>query len=216
MKKMIVRAGFIGDVHGGVLRLEAALRLFEAERVDAVLCSGDICDGGGGGAVDRCCELLVSVGALVTRGNHERWLLGGTMRNLTGATKQGTLSAASIAFLESLPATIELETAAGAALLCHGLGVDDMATVNADDGEYAIQYNSELQRLIRCGRYGHILAGHSHRPMVRRFGRMVVVNAGTLLEEEEPGVMLLEFASRNAIFFSLTSTTPRPLPPVRL
>ena len=76
-----MKLGLIGDVHAEDDALAQALAHFREERVDHVLCVGDIADGQGD--LERCVALLEEVKALTVRGNHDRWLLGGkiTRRN---------------------------------------------------------------------------------------------------------------------------------------
>jgi predicted phosphodiesterase len=75
--------GIIGDVHGEDVRLENALRFLEAQ-TENVFCTGDVVDGAGD--VNRCCALLQEHGVVTVRGNHDRWLLEGSMRDLKEAT----------------------------------------------------------------------------------------------------------------------------------
>src|SRR5262249_20827001 len=92
--------------------------------LDAILAGGDIVHGRGD--VDRCCSLLAARRALVVRGNHERWVLGDTMRELPHATIARDLAPQTITFLQSLPPTQTIDTVLGKMLLCHGVGPDDM------------------------------------------------------------------------------------------
>jgi len=66
-------------------------------------------------------------------GNHDRWLLAGTGRHLPHATAWADVSDESRAFLHRLPRMVEMATTKGRALLCHGLGRNDMAKVGPDD-----------------------------------------------------------------------------------
>jgi hypothetical protein len=141
-------------------------------------------------------ELLADHGVLTVRGNHERWTLSNTMRQVPGATNPATLSARARAFLESRPPTLELSSPLGPLLLCHGLGTNDMARVKPDDFGVALTSNDELQALIRDQRHRLIVNGHSHRPMVRRFETLTIVNAGTLKRDEHPCVVVIDFSRR--------------------
>jgi len=178
------RIGLIGDIHAEDRALEIALDTLRSRGVEVVAATGDIVDGSG--SVDRCCALLRAHGAVVVRVNHDRWFLAGTSRDLRDATPTDAVTAETRRLLEKLPATIELDTVAGRALLCHGLGPNDMGKVAPDDFGYAIESNDELQDLLRAGTYRWVLNGHSHRQMVRAFGSLVVINAGTLAHHRDP------------------------------
>jgi putative phosphoesterase len=186
--------GVLGDAHAEDERVERALEYFRKIGAEVVLCAGDVTDGYG--SATRTVELLADHGVLTVRGNHERWTLSNTMRELPAATDPATLSPRARAFLESCPATLELSSPLGPLLLCHGLGLNDMAKVKPDDTGVALTSNLELQALLRDQRYRLIVNGHSHRPMVRRFDTLTIVNAGTLKRDEHPCVVVIDFARR--------------------
>src|SRR5690348_4599860 len=125
------RIGLIGDVHGEDERLETALARFDALGAATVLCTGDIPDGSG--SVARSCAILRERGVLTVRGNHERWFLGGVMRDLPDSTPLETVPLSEREWLAALPAVREFSTPLGGLLLCHGLGSNDMAKVGPDD-----------------------------------------------------------------------------------
>jgi predicted phosphodiesterase len=85
-----MRLGLIGDVHQEDLNLAWGLSYLQDQRVDLVLCVGDIADGSGN--LDTCCELLESHGVVTVRGNHDRWFLAQEMRELPEAAALGTAS----------------------------------------------------------------------------------------------------------------------------
>jgi putative phosphoesterase len=188
------KIGVLGDAHAEDERVERALEYFRQIGVSVVLCAGDVTDGYG--SATRTVELLADHGVLTVRGNHERWTLSNTMRELPGATDPATLSPRARAFLESCPATLELSSPLGPLLLCHGLGPNDMAKVKPDDSGVALTSNLDLQALLRAERYRLIVNGHSHRPMVRRLETLTLVNAGTLKRDEHPCVVVVDFARR--------------------
>jgi predicted phosphodiesterase len=195
----LARVGIIGDVHGEDLRLENALRFLEAQ-TEELFCTGDVVDGAGD--VNRCCALLQEHNVVTVRGNHDRWLLEGSMRDLNEATPVEELTGESLAFLQSLAGTHALDTVAGRALLCHGVGENDMQRLTPDDYGYALEVKYELHDLIRAGEFRFMIGGHTHRPMVRTFDRLTVINAGTLYRYHQPAALLVDFASGSAHFYS--------------
>jgi predicted phosphodiesterase len=185
------KIGLIGDVHAEDELLERTLAHFVEHGVSTVLCTGDIVDGKG--SVDRCCELLKEAGALTVRGNHDRWAPDGKLLGIPDATVWASLTPRSHEFLRGLPVIREFSTPLGSALLCHGMGKNDMSRIGPDDHGYAIETNDELQALIRGGQYRFVFNGHSHRPMVRHFGRLTIANAGTLRRDHQPGAVIVDF-----------------------
>jgi putative phosphoesterase len=186
------RVGVLGDVHAEDDRVERALEYFREAGATTVLCVGDTTDGYG--SATRAVELLADHGVVTVRGNHDRWTLSNTMRDFPGATDPETLSPRAREFLESCPVTLELSTLLGPLLLCHGLGTNDTRKVKPDDFGVALSSNLELGALIRERHYRLVVNGHSHRPMVRRFDTLTIVNAGTLKRDENPCVLVIDFA----------------------
>lgn len=202
----ITRAGVIGDVHTELTRLQGALAHFARLSLDRVLCTGDLPDGPHDArAVDACCAALQTAGALTVCGNHDRWLQDGEMRDLPGATDRDELAEGTLAYLAKLPSTRELDTPAGAVLLCHGLGSDDMAGVQPYDHGLALENNEALQQLLREPKYRYLISGHTHRPMVRPLDALTVINAGTLHGEHNPCCSVVDFAARTIRFYDVAA-----------
>lgn len=199
MSNPLERIGVIGDIHAEDGRLAAAIAFLEARAVERILATGDIADGTG--SVDACCDLLESHGVVTVSGNHERWLLSGGPRNFPGATALESISPRSHGFLARLPRMVELGTSRGLALLCHGIGPNDMAKVTPDDFGYAIATNDDLQNLLRDRTYRWVINGHSHRRMVRAFPGVTIINAGTLRSDHEPGFLEIDFAEEAVFMF---------------
>jgi UDP-2,3-diacylglucosamine pyrophosphatase LpxH len=134
---------------------------------------------------------------LTVRGNHERWLLSNEMRILPHAHSLKRVAAATAAFLRALPAVLTVETSAGELLLCHGVGDDDMVRLGPDDEGYAVACIDELQRILAEPAIRFVVAGHTHRRMVRSFARrgdapLAFINAGTLRHGDDPCCAILD------------------------
>lgn len=195
------RVAVIGDVHAEHLVLELALATLRDLGVHHVLCVGDIVDGPGN--VDRCCELLRENDVLTVRGNHDNWMLNGTLRSLRQATRREDLSAESLDFLESLPPARSVSRCLPHSRLCHGLGPNDMGSVLPDDFGYALEVKRELHDLIADPGVKIVLNGHTHRRMVRHFQGLTIINAGSLVFSQEPGIVLIDPESGDVSWLSL-------------
>jgi predicted phosphodiesterase len=198
--KTLKRVGAIGDIHGEDIHLEAALE-FLAGRVERVLAVGDIVDGPGD--VRRCCQLLTEHEVEVVMGNHDRWLLDGTMRFDEAGPEQDSPLVRD--YLDGLPATRSYDTQAGRLLLCHGLGDNDMRRLTPDDYGYALETNDELQELLKTQVHRFVIGGHTHRRMVKDFGGVTVINVGTLFREHEPCFTSVDFVQREVSFYQIGS-----------
>jgi predicted phosphodiesterase len=188
------RVGVVGDVHACDEALALLLEhLREVERVDAVWCVGDIVNGPGD--PDRCAALLAAAGAVTVRGNHDRWLVEG-VSVIPDAHRPEDFAPETRAYLDGLRPSAELELAGGVrALLCHGLGDNDMNRISADDYGYSLQANDELQALLRRGPR-LIVKGHRHRHAIWRVGNLTLVDAGALLDRTAPCAVVVDAAER--------------------
>jgi len=180
--QVIRRVGLIGDLHAEHEALELVLAQLRRLGAETLLQVGDIADGPGD--LSRTVALLSEHQVLAVRGNHDRWLLGNQLRDLPYATPFADASPEVVAYLSALPVTREFHSPRGQVLLCHGLGINDMVGVKPEHEGYALASNSELQQLIRERRYRFVLNGHTHRAMLRTFGPLSIINAGTLLRDD--------------------------------
>lgn len=195
--------GLLGDVHAEDVRLETALALFAREGVDRALCVGDVADGRGD--LERTIALLRDAGVITVRGNHDRWIAADSMRTLAEAHYLHELSERARAWIFGLPATLELDTPLGPLLLCHGVGDNDMARLRPHDEGYALSVQDELEEILKEGRVRLIVGGHTHERMVRAFGDVVFINAGTLRGEDDACVGILDLSKRRVRFFDFDS-----------
>ena len=138
------KIGLLGDVHCQCQLLDVIVSFLNSRQL-LILCTGDIVDGAG--EPNKCIELLQANSILTVLGNHDRWLLDNEMRSLPGATDFTELTTNSVEFLNSLPMTLEFSTPSGTALLCHGLGENNMAKLGPDDYGYGLEFNMDFQRL---------------------------------------------------------------------
>ncbi len=188
----ISKIGIIGDVHAEAKTLSAVLAFLDAElAVSAILCTGDIVDGRG--SVDACVDLLKKYGVLTVRGNHDDWFASDQMRSISGATLYSHVSFDSQDYLGKLPSIREFQTAHGNLMLCHGIGNNDMACIMPGDFGYALEMNYDLRKIVHAEYYAFMINGHSHQKMVRKFGNLTVINAGTLFWKHAPCFFTADF-----------------------
>jgi predicted phosphodiesterase len=184
MSEQLRRIAVIGDVHACDRRLALLLAHLGEQGLDLVACVGDIVDGPGD--PNAAAALLQAHDVTVVRGNHDRWILEGVLRDLPDAHAFHTLSVPTVAYLTALPPSRDLTLAGGTSvLLCHGLLDNDMNKITADDYGYALEVNDEYQALLRDGRRRVVVKGHRHRAAIWNAGPLTIVDAGSLLEECE-------------------------------
>jgi len=219
LKSPYARLLVLGDVHAEDDAVRRVLAYAQDHLdVDLKLCVGDIVDGVGD--ADATLEALSQHGVISVAGNHERWFLHDEMRQLANCTP--SLSDANRAVLEALPRTLHLPTVAGGALLCHAVGDDDETFLRSTTRGYDLQI-SALRELMLDPDVEFMLGGHTHERMVRRFQGLVVVNAGTLRRNDDPGFVVVDFERMVVRCFDIADLgadirevdelpLPRPLP----
>jgi len=195
------RIAVIGDIHCEDERLETVLRHFSLLKVDATLAVGDIVDGEGD--VNRVCEMLSKSSVHVVSGNHDRWFLEGRIRDLPHATPLSALHTTARRWLEKLPKTRSFQTARGPLLLCHGMGDDDMNRIYPDSEGYELEANLVLSQIVNEKKYGFVVNGHTHQPMVRRIRGLTIINAGSLCRHDRPVCSLADFDKGAVQFFEV-------------
>jgi len=198
-----VLLGLLGDVHAEDARLARALRFFQDELVDDVLCVGDVVDGFGDD--DDCVRQLRAAKVKSVRGNHERWFLEAALQRLDDPRRPRGLDWATWRWAMSLPTTRHLRTPRPA-VLCHAMGEDDMSVLLPRHPRSTFEAHPEVRRLRDEG-VRLVLCGHTHVRMVRDVGGLTIVNAGTLYRKDRPGVALVDLEVNEVRFYDLD---PRP------
>ncbi|MEM7448672.1 MAG: metallophosphoesterase family protein [Myxococcota bacterium] len=215
MTRLLKRIGAIGDVHAEDDALASVLDFFGNQRLETIVCVGDVVDGYGDAG--RCVRLLRDHDVQVVRGNHERWWIEGSHRNVQGPT--GMLPPEETAYLSRLPTCLELETVLGPCMLCHGIGEDDMAVLYPETRGYGLQAIRGLRGLICREDLSLLIGGHTHQRMVRVLDGLTVINVGTLHRDFEPSCTILDFAERRVFHHSVAPPygclEEEPLPPCR-
>ncbi|MCX7944936.1 MAG: metallophosphatase family protein [Deltaproteobacteria bacterium] len=153
-----MKIGVISDIHANLEALEAVLSSLETDKVDRIVCLGDIV--GYGANPKECCEIIMSVCDVCVIGNHDAAIIGRmdysyyydaahmvldwTKTQLTDRCKE---------YLLSLPYFHEYE----GVLLCHGSPIDAQNfeyIFSIEQAKTIIPYFEQLKPLT--------LIGHSH------------------------------------------------------
>ncbi len=184
-----LRLGVIGDVHGELEPLERAVAALEAAGVDTLACVGDVY--GADKQTSECCKLIQERQILTVRGNHDRWLVEAAVSNESLRT---TVGLNALEFLCALPITLLIETASGPALLCHGVGPNDLAHLPQSFP------HSFVRRCLRIGiippQCTLMVHGHSHSQRHQVIEDILFVTVGALRFRPANGCLIIDTASR--------------------
>jgi predicted phosphodiesterase len=205
-RKAIERLAVIGDLHGEHERLALALEWLHGQRVDAIVCTGDIADGRG--CINSCCELLEEAGVECVAGNHDRWLLEDRVRHLADAHTRSELNCGPREFLTALPRQRSLTTTRGPMLLCHGIADDDMAKVWPGSPRAGVRRSETLDAVLATGDFRFLVNGHMHFRVLIDFESLLLLNAGTL-KGEHGGFSIVDFTAGSVSAFEFDDLPPR-------
>jgi predicted phosphodiesterase len=182
MGRKLMRIGLIADIHGNWVALEMVLAELTRERVDQIVCLGDVAVLGPEPAAVMA--RLRELGCPVVMGNTDAWLLDGSpagddpdSRRMAALTIwcRDRLGVADLAAVRSFQPTVTVALDAARQLLCcHGSprSFDDVIAATTPDAEVAD---------MLAGHSAAILAGgHTHVQLLRRQGELQIVNAGSV------------------------------------
>lgn len=164
-----MRIGVVSDVHGNVPALTAALAALDG-RVDELWCAGDIVHEYRFHA--EAVAMLRDAGFVAIQGNHDMVLLSDA-----GAAARGGAPEPELAWLAGLPLRHELEADGRRVLMVHGSPWEP-------HGDYLRAHNEKWRQADDLG-VDIVVSGHTHEPMVERFGSTLVVNPGSLGEPRQ-------------------------------
>jgi putative phosphoesterase len=166
-----VRLGVVSDVHCNAEALERAVDAMGD--CDELLVAGDL--------VyeyrfsNEVVDTVRRLGARGIKGNHDMVLLGphGARARAAPGVRPDLL-----AHLDSLPERVETTFGATRLLMVHGSPWPPF-------GDYLAASNPAFRQADELG-VDILVLGHTHMPMVRRFGRTLVVNPGSASEPRQP------------------------------
>jgi putative phosphoesterase len=166
-----LKLGIVSDLHCSIDGLDRALETMGP--IDALLCLGDsIFEYRFSNAV---IGRLRELDAFTILGNHEEIFLGAAgVRARSGPEIDRSL----LGWLAERPHQQELRIDGKRILMVH-------STPWEPRGSYVLPTSSELQRFGEADA-DIVLYGHTHRQVVRRVGRVLVVNPGSAGEARDP------------------------------
>jgi putative phosphoesterase len=175
-----MRYGVVSDLHANLPALEAVLDALTAERVDAVVCAGDVV--GYGPHPNECVARLAAEGIPAVAGNHDLIAIGrlgyertdGLARRTLEWTR-GAIGDDARAYLERLPPL----WSDGALLMAHGSVADPEVYVRTED-------EAAQQLATLDGEQRILVLGHTHVPQrYRDANGRLLLNPGSVGQARE-------------------------------
>ena len=166
-----MKLGIVSDLHCNIDGLDRALEIMGP--IDALLCLGDSINefGFSNEVIGRLREL----DALTILGNHEEVFLGAAGAR---ARSRADIDRSLLDWLAERPHRHELRIGGKRLLLVHSTSWEPR-------GGYVMPTSSALERFGEADA-DIVLYGHTHRQLVRRVGRVLVVNPGSAGEARDP------------------------------
>jgi putative phosphoesterase len=166
-----MRVGIVSDVHGNTAGLATALA--RMGDVDLLLCAGDVVEEFR--FVNEAVALLRDRDAVCVLGNHDLGLLGAHGERARAAAH---VDHGLVEWLRSRPMRVELDLDGRRLVMTHASPV-------APGMPYVFPHSPELAKFAAVDA-DWIVVGHSHRQMVERVGRALVINPGSVGQARDP------------------------------
>ncbi len=177
-----MRVALISDIHGNATALEAVLADIAQEQVDQIICLGDVITGGP--QPQRVVALLRDVQVVLVLGNGDHRLhnpispegLEDHLRILvdTEAWARQVLPEVDLAWLRQASLTHETQLIGKRLLCCHA------SPRRVSEGIVAELTDAELSEILQGYSFDILAAGHTHVPMLRKYGNSVLINPGAV------------------------------------
>jgi putative phosphoesterase len=168
---MSTKIGLIGDVHATVRPIQEALKIFEQENVDLILCVGDVA--GYGTELEESIKLLIKSGGITILGNHDTWYIDHNSK---------TMKKWLATFFYNLPATWESTIKGKQIFAVHASPPVSMVRgiTLLDQYEQIIdskkeQWGLELEKYD----FDVLIVGHTHQVFAESLRQTLVINPGS-------------------------------------
>jgi len=159
-----MKIGIISDIHANLEGLEAVLKSLETDKVDKIICLGDVV--GYGANPQECCDIIMSICDICVLGNHDAAITGkmdysyyyDAAHFVLDWTKTH-INDACMDYLSKLPYSVELE----GITVCHGSPIDTQSfeyIFSIEQARTLVPHFNKLSPLT--------LIGHSH--LFKTFG----------------------------------------------
>ena len=168
---MTIRIGLVSDVHSSPVPLRQALEIFAAEKVDEIICAGDIA--GYYDMVAPTVALLRQSNCRAVVGNHDQSYLQQPPENSDPEVR---------AYLQGLPQTLELSLEDKSLFVVHANPPSEQhggIKLLNQQGEIRDDRKAEWAQNLRDFEHDVLIVGHTHQVYAEHVGDTFVVNPGS-------------------------------------
>ena len=168
---MTTRIGLISDVHSSPGPLAEALELFSNEKVDDIICCGDIA--GYYDSLEPTIELLARSNCKAIVGNHDQGYLEKPPQDSESSIR---------AYLQTLPQTLDLEIEGKRIFVVHANPPSEQhggIKLLDQQGETRQDRIDEWSMALSGFAHDVLIVGHTHQVYAERLGEVFVVNPGS-------------------------------------
>jgi putative phosphoesterase len=168
---MSTKIGLISDVHATPGPLREALAIFRKNKVDMVLCGGDIA--GYGTELEETVKLLIKSACEIILGNHDVWFLD----NPVNQDKKRLIS-----FFRELPFVREFTVEKKRLYLVHGSPLQPLGKgirLLDKDGNILLNQKEQWTRYLDKFEFDVLIVGHTHQVFAEKMGTTLVINPGS-------------------------------------
>ncbi len=178
-----MKIAVLSDIHGNLFALETVLADLKRERVDRIVCLGDIVFGG-----PQPLEVITrlrELGLSIVMGNTDAFFVhtptpdpndenDRRIMEMIGWARE-KLTSDDLSFLKTFQPRIEMPLEGGKTLLCyHGSPESNTGLILATTPD------NELAQALGDYRATVMAGGHTHTQMLRRFERVILINPGSV------------------------------------
>lgn len=170
---MAAKIGLISDVHATPAPVAEALRRFQEEGVDTILCAGDVA--GYGAELKQTVVLLESHGCRTVLGNHDLWWLENNEPDKGDEPEE---------YLRRLPGVIELSIENKTIHMVHASPPGSLLQgirLLGEDAELLTEQRAKWAEHLKNFCADVLVVGHTHQVFAERLGPVLVINPGSTL-----------------------------------
>ena len=199
VKKMSAKIGLISDIHATAAPLREALTVCEQERVDLVLCAGDIA--GYGTELEQSVELLAESSCITILGNHD---IRQVDHQIEGQGKEVAT------YFSDLPVTWESTIEGKRIFMVHASPPRSMSrgiTLLDQYEQIMPEAKERWTRELAGYDFDVLIVGHTHQVFAEKLGDILVINPGSTVFNHTCAILSLP--DLNVRTVPLSGKTPR-------